>query len=57
MTWCKDCERWVGVQRGQSARQLSFHRENKIVRHMYKDTMRVCARSGDTLPEALVMDR
>jgi hypothetical protein len=56
VTWCTECERWVGIMRGRSASQLAFHRENKIVRHKWRDTQRVCPRSGFTLPDGLVMN-
>jgi hypothetical protein len=56
VTWCSDCDRWVGVHRGRSVERASFHREDKIVRHKGAEG-RVCPRSGDTLPDGLVMDR
>lgn len=57
VTWCPDCKRWVGVQRGQEPGRLSYFREPRVIRHKLGFTEKVCPRSGEALSENLVMDR
>jgi hypothetical protein len=57
VTWCTDCERWVGVMPGAPSTRSYNRKEPRVTRHYLRNTMQICKRSGFTLPDALIFDR